>query len=67
MENRESVQSHRSLKERGNPMRSMNNGNGASIGNGFFAPYSWRNGYQAPPPFRATWDGTFGDPLNKVV
>lgn len=47
--------------------QSMANGSGASIGNGFLAPYSWRSGYQAPPPFRATWDGTFGDPMSKAV
>ena len=47
--------------------KSISNGAGAAGGNSFLTSYSWRGGYQAPPPFRATWDGTFGDPLNKAV
>lgn len=47
--------------------RDYYNGHSFANGNSPLTPFSWRGGYEAPAPFRATWDGTFGDPLSKAV
>lgn len=43
--------------------RSCSNGNGASNPNGPGNPYSWKRGYEAPEPYRSSWDHVLGDPF----